>query len=51
MPLTRYSHIALKKIDYDIKTASKAEIIMSFITVINFLLMIIAAIVFGFNAE
>jgi hypothetical protein len=44
-------YAALKRINYDIKTASKAEIVMSFITVINFLLIIIAAIVFSFNAK
>ncbi len=51
MPLTKNPYAALKKINYDIKTASKAEIRMSFITVINFLLMITAPIVAGIGID
>ena len=51
IPLTRNCYAALKKIAYDIKMATKAEIVISFITVINFFLIIILAIIFGMNAE
>ena len=45
IPLTKNSHTALKKINYDINTASKAEIVMSFTSVFFIICVIISGIV------
>lgn len=48
LPIVNNSHTALRKISYDIKSADKSEMIMSFITLFAYLCLIISGIMVAF---